>query len=138
MDLWLVVRKRRVLLVCFALGAAALGFGFGVMRGKEYTATGEIEIQPGSASSLKSITSLFDSELSSLDEIMETDVAILQSPSLLVDVARNLNLLNNKDFVAPGSTVAGPGGTKLPLWNGDLNNPYVRNAVAGELKAGLT
>ena len=72
LDLWLVIRKRRVLLVCFALGAAALGFGFGVMRGKEYTATGEIEIQPGSASSLKSITSLFDSELSSLDEIMES------------------------------------------------------------------
>ncbi|HEV2464918.1 MAG TPA: Wzz/FepE/Etk N-terminal domain-containing protein, partial [Acidobacteriaceae bacterium] len=136
MDLWLVIRKRRVLLVCFALGAAALGFGFGVMRGKEYTATGEIEIQPGSASSLKSISAR--SGLSSLDEMMETDVTILQSPSLLVDVARNLNLLNNKDFVAPGSTVAGPGGTKLPLWNGDLNNPYVRNAVAGELKAGLT
>jgi capsular exopolysaccharide synthesis family protein len=138
LDLWLVIRKRRVLLVCFALGAAALGFGFGVMRGKEYTATGEIEIQPGSASSLKSISSLFDSELSSLDEIMETDVAILQSPSLLVDVARNLNLLKNKDFVAPGAMVAGPNGTKLPLWDGDLNSPYVRNAVAGELKAGLT
>ena len=138
LDLWLVIRKRRILLVCFAIGAAALGFAFGVMRGKEYTATGEIEIQPGSASSLKSITSLFDSELSSLDEIMETDVAILQSPSLLVAVAKNLNLLDNKDFVAPGSIIAGPNGTKVPLWHGDLNNPYVRNAVAGELKGGLT
>jgi len=138
LDLWLVIRKRRILLVCFAVGAAALGFAFGVMRGKEYTATGEIQIQPGSASSLKSITSLFDSELSSLDEIMETDVAILESPTLLTDVAKNLNLLTNKDFVAPGSTIAGPNGTKIPLWNGDLNSPWVRNAVAGRLKAGLT
>lgn len=138
LDLWLVIRKRRVLMACFAIGVAALGFAFGVMRGKEYTATGEIEIQPGSASSLKSINSVFDSELSSLDEIMETDVAILQSPSLLTDVAKNLNLLDNKEFVAPGETTPGPNGTKISLWHGDLNNPWVRNEVTNRLKSGLT
>src|SRR6185437_10353711 len=136
LDLWLLIRKRRVLLVCFALGAAVLGYLFGVRRGYEYTATGEIELQLGSGSSLKSGRSR--SKLASLDDLIETDATILQSPTLLVDVARNLKLLDNKDFVAPGSTVAGPNGIRLPLWHGNIDNPWVRHAVVSELKAGLT
>ena len=136
LDLWLLIRKRRVLLVCFALGAAVLGYLFGVRRGNEYTATGEIELQLGSGSSLKSGRSR--SKLASLDDVIETDATILQSPTLLVDIARNLKLLDNKDFVAPGSTVAGPNGIRLPLWHGNIDNPWVRHAVVSELKAGLT
>ena len=136
-DLWLMIRKHRILLLCVTLGSAALGFGYGIHRGKTYTATGEIQIQPGAASGLKSASGMIDGGLSSLDDVMETDVAIIESPSLLIDVAKSLKLQENKDFIAPGSTVSGPNGAKLPLWHGDLNNPYVRHAIVGALKGGL-
>ncbi|HKO11110.1 MAG TPA: Wzz/FepE/Etk N-terminal domain-containing protein, partial [Acidobacteriaceae bacterium] len=136
-DLWLMIRKHRILLLCVTLGSAALGFGYGIHSGKTYTATGEIQIQPGAASGLKSASGMIDGGLSSLDDVMETDVAIIESPSLLIDVAKSLKLQENKDFIAPGSTVTGPNGAKLPLWHGDLNNPYVRHAIVGALKGGL-
>jgi uncharacterized protein involved in exopolysaccharide biosynthesis len=52
-DLWLIVRKRRYLIIGAALGLALLTALAGLYRGKRYTATGEIQIQPGSASELK-------------------------------------------------------------------------------------
>ena len=51
--MWLVIRKRRVLLAVLAIGLAILGVAAGYKRGDRYTATGQIEIQPGSAADLK-------------------------------------------------------------------------------------
>ena len=31
-DLWLMIRKHRILLLCVTLGSAALGFGYGIHR----------------------------------------------------------------------------------------------------------
>jgi len=79
-DLWLVIRKRRILLIGIALGAAVLAVTAGLMRGKEYTASGEVQIQPGSASDLKqSISSVLGSGMSSLDVIIESDIAFCRA-----------------------------------------------------------
>lgn len=127
-DLWLVIRKRRVLLLSLAIGVGLLAAAFGIERGKRYTATGEIQIQPGSASDLKSsLTSALGSGMGSFDDIMESDVRILQSETLLMQVAQTLNLQDNPQFL----------GAKSPLLHGKLDNVYVRNAIVGTLRANL-
>jgi polysaccharide biosynthesis transport protein len=139
-DLWLVVRKRRILLLCLALGLAALAALAGWIRGPRYTATAEVQIQPGSASDLKeSISSMLSSGVSTLDEIMESDGEILQSESLLMDVARTLHLQDDPVFLSGKTTVktAWIGGTTYPLLHGDLNNPWVRIAIVKILRKHL-
>ncbi len=127
-DLWLVIRKRRVLLLSMALGIGLLAAGYGVERGKRYTATGEIQIQPGSASDLKeSLTSALGSGMGSFDDIMESDVRILQSETVLMQVAHTLNLQDNPEFL----------GAKSPLLHGNLDNLYLRNAIVHTLRANL-
>ncbi|HTW48592.1 MAG TPA: polysaccharide biosynthesis tyrosine autokinase [Acidobacteriaceae bacterium] len=139
-DLWLVVRKRRVLLLCMSLGLAGLAAIAGLIRGSRYTATSEVQIQPGSASDLKeSISTMLSSGITSLDEIMESDGEILQSESLLMDVTRTLNLQNNPVFLGGKTTVstAWIGGRTYPLLHGDLNNPWVRLAILKILRKHL-
>ncbi len=127
-DLWLVIRKRRVLLLSMAIGVGLLAAAFGIERGKRYTATGEIQIQPGSASDLKSsLTSALGTSMGSFDDIMESDVRILQSETLLMKVAHTLNLQDDPQFL----------GAKNPLLHGSLDNPYLRNAIVGSLRANL-
>lgn len=131
-ELWLVMRKRRVLLLVMALGLAALAVAAGLYRGNRYTATSEIEIQPGSASELESsITSMLTSGLSTLDQIMESDISIIESDKLLIDTARDLKLQDNPEFLGGKTTIRTSliGGQEIPLLHGDLNNPYVREAI---------
>lgn len=137
-DLWLVIRRHRLLLTCITLAAAVLGVTAGLVRGKRYTATGEIEVQPGSASELKSISSFLGPGMSTLDDVMETDAAILKSPSFLIEVAQTLKLLDNSAFVSRNATTKGPDGKKISLYRGDLNNPWVRDAVIQILSSHLS
>ena len=103
-DLWLVIRKRRVLLLSMALGCALLALAAGLYRGKRYTATGEVQIQPGSASDLKqSISSALLGGGGSLDIVMESDIRILDSDKLLLSVAKKQNLATNPEFYGQGS-----------------------------------
>jgi capsular exopolysaccharide synthesis family protein len=113
-DLWLIVRKRRILLASTAIGAALLAGALGLYRGKMYTATGEIQIQPGSAADLKQSISSVLSGGSQLDVVIESDSRILMSEKLLTTVARTL---------------------KLP---GNLDDPGQRSAVIGNLRGHLT
>lgn len=131
-DMWVVIRKRRVLLLSIAVGLAVLAAAGGMIRGPRYTATGQIQDEPGSAADLKSsITSMLSSGLDSLDDIMESDTNVVQSPTLLMKVARTLKLQDNKDFL--GSTtyirtglIFGP---KVQVLHGDINNPWVQIAI---------
>jgi capsular exopolysaccharide synthesis family protein len=139
-DLWLIVRKRRWLLAGTAIGLALLTFAAGVYRGKKYTATGEMQIQPGSASELKqSIGSVFGTG-NTLDVIIESDSRILTSEKLLTTVAKTLKLQDNPSFVGGQSQVKSElfGGKKVPLLHGNLDDPYVRNAILSNLRGHLT
>jgi len=137
-DLWLIVRKRRLLIAGTALGLALLTLAYGFYRGKMYTATGEIQIQPGSASELKqSIGAVFGSG-STLDVVIESDSRILQSDKLLTTVARTLKLSSNPDFMGPQKAGWLSFGSHPSQLNGNLDDPYVRNAVLGNLRGHLT
>jgi capsular exopolysaccharide synthesis family protein len=139
-DLWLIVRKWRVLLACVALGLAALTAVAGLYRGKMYTATGELQIQPGSAADLKqSITSVLGAG-STLDVVIESDSRILESDKLLLTVAKTLHLQDDPNFVGGYHPIRAFFGDKsLPMLHGDLdNNPYLRTAVLNNLRAHLT
>jgi len=139
-DLWLIVRKRRWLLVGTAVGLALLTFAAGVYRGKKYTATGEMQIQPGSASELKqSIGSVFGTG-NTLDVIIESDSRILTSEKLLTTVAKTLKLQDNPSFLGGQAVVKSDlyGGRKVPLLHGNLDDPYVLNAILSNLRRHLT
>jgi uncharacterized protein involved in exopolysaccharide biosynthesis len=140
-ELWLVIRKRRVFLVSMALGFAMLAALAGVVRGKRYSATGEVQIQPGSASELKqSISAMLTSGMGSLDIIVESDIRILESDKLLTAVAEKLKLQDNLTFLRGAKTIktSAFGGASIPLLHGDMNNYYVRAAILRGLRGNLT
>jgi succinoglycan biosynthesis transport protein ExoP len=132
--MWLVIRKRRILLVVLAIGLAILAGTAGWFRGKRYTATGEIEIQPGSASDLKqSISSVLSSGMSTLDIVIESDIRILESRKLLLETAKTLKLQDNSTFLGGEKYVTVKTGfmqrQKIPLLHGNLDDPYVQEAI---------
>jgi capsular exopolysaccharide synthesis family protein len=120
------------------LGLALLTAAFGLYRGKMYTATGEIQIQPGSAADLKqSITAMYGGT-STLDVIMESDSRILQSDNLLTTVAKVQKLYDNADFLGDKAwkKLRASG---VPLTDATLDSdPYLRNAILNNLRAHLT
>ncbi len=139
-DLWLVVRKRRVLLLTMALGVAALFAAAGMLRGKRYTATGEVQIQPNPASEIKqSISSALGTANGELDVQMESDIRILESDTLLTAVARKLDLTDSPEFFGINNSGKTPllGHRTTPLLHGKLDDPHVRAAVLGTLRGQL-
>ncbi len=139
-DIWLVMRKRRALLAGISLGMALLAAGYGLVRGKQYTASGELEIQPGAASDLKSSLSSALGGPNSLDEIMESDTRILMSDTLLMTVVRTLKLQDNPDFLEGKNKAVNPirGGVAVELLHGDLNDSFVRVKLVRLLRSHLT
>ncbi len=139
-ELWLVIRKRRVFLLGMALGFAVLAAAAGLIRGKRYSATGEVQIQPGSASELKQSISVLTTGMGSLDVIVESDIRILESDKLLAQVAKKLKLQDNAAFLHGAKTIktAEFVGASVPLLHGDLDNVYVRTAILKTLRKNLT
>jgi succinoglycan biosynthesis transport protein ExoP len=137
-DLWLIVRKRRLLIAGTALGLALATMAYGLYRGKMYTATGELQIQPGSASELKqSIGAVFGSG-STLDVVIESDSRILESDKLLTTVARTLKLAGNPSFMGTQKSGFPFFRAQPAAGTANLDDPYVRNAVLGNLRGHLT
>jgi capsular exopolysaccharide synthesis family protein len=138
--MWLIVRKRRFLLIGMALGVALLAVALGYYRGKMYTATGEIQIQPGSAADLKQSISSVLGGGSSLDVVIESDSRILASEKLLLKVAETLKLQDDPRFLGGHSVInLGFFGSKsVPLVHGDLHNAYVRDEIVSNLRSHLT
>lgn len=140
-DLWLIVRKRRILLVVLAVGLGVLAVAAGYVRGERFTAMGQIEIQPGSAADLKqSISSVLNSGVSSLDSVIESDIRILSSDTLLMKVAHVLKLQDDPVFLSGKETIktSGFGGQTIPLLHGNLDDPHVRAAILKIMQKNLT
>ena len=139
-DLWLIVRKRRILLASMAIGLALLAGAFGFYRGKMYTATGEIQIQPGSAADLKQSISSVLSGGSQLDVVIESDSRILMSDKLLTTVARTLKLQDDPRFMGDSAArrIGFIKGEPVTTVHGNLDDPGERSAIVGNLRSHLT
>jgi succinoglycan biosynthesis transport protein ExoP len=139
-DLWLIVRKRRFLIASMAIGLALLAGALGLYRGKKYTATGEIQIQPGSAADLKQSISSVLGGGSQLDVVIESDSRILMSEKLLTTVARTLKLQDDPRFMDNGAArrIDIVKGEPVTTVHGNLDDPEERGAIVGNLRSHLT
>ncbi len=114
----ITLRKRRLVLVV----AVLLGLCFGIYKvltqPQLYDAYARIEVRSGSSSEYKIDAS---QGLSGGDNVnkMASEVAILQSDTLLLTVAREMNLCNNPDFL----------GVKGPVAPRSLEDPEVRQGT---------
>ncbi|HEX3399711.1 MAG TPA: GumC family protein, partial [Acetobacteraceae bacterium] len=91
----LTVRKRKYLIA--AIAALGIGYGFykGTTQPRLYQATGTIEIRTGSSNQFRVNGS---SGYGSASSSLQTQVAIIRSDTVLLTVARDLDLPNNAAF----------------------------------------
>ncbi len=139
-DLWLIVRKRRVLLALIAIGMGLLAASSGYNRGRLYTASGELQIQPGSAAELKEgISAAISGGSSSLDVVIGSDSRILTSDKLLTTVARTLKLQDNEVFLRGHPTLWArlTGAKGSNTLHGNLDDPRMHDSIVGNLRSHL-
>ncbi|MBN9615973.1 MAG: capsular biosynthesis protein [Acidobacteriales bacterium 59-55] len=123
-DAILTLKKRRKILIL----AILLGLGYGIYKAqtqpKLYEAVGRIQVRSGSSNEyrLSAVQALGGTDTASK---MLTEIAILRSDSLMLTVARDMNLANNPDFI----------GKDAP--HGNIDDPAVRQATVHALQSGL-
>jgi capsular exopolysaccharide synthesis family protein len=117
------IRKRLWILLLAAVLGASYGAYKAYTQPKLFTASSTVQVHSGSANAYRLDANYYYDDSSTK---MNTEVAILQSDTLLTTVARDMNLANNPDFW--GST--GP----LHL---SMDDPGVRAGVIGTLRGGL-
>ena len=110
------------------MAAAILGLIYGIYRAmslpKLFESYGRIEVRAGSSNQYR-VTPGYDSADS--NKLM-TEVAILSSDSLMLSVARQMNLNNNADFLE----------VKGPVPHTSLDDPAVRQDTINQLQSGLS
>lgn len=120
----ITLRKRRfVVLACVMAGILA-GFYLSVTQVKLYVAFGRIQVRSGSQNEYKlsSVATGSDPQRKIL-----TEIAILTSDTLLLTVARDLNLQNNPTFLHSRGAVP----------HRELDDPSVRQQTLSTLKTEL-
>ena len=122
-DSLLVLRKRKWLILIAALLGAIYGYYTAAIQPRLYISYGDIEIRSGTASEYR----VNASPLAEDTYDIPTQTAILKSDSLLLTVARDLDLPNNPDFT----------GAKGPQPHVSLDDPIVRqntlNGISGSI-----
>jgi len=92
----LTIRKRKVVILAAAILGLAYGIYQAITQPKLYESSGEIEIRSGSSNEFRVGTTNLGTTNSS---VLPTQVAILKSDTLLLTVAHDLNLANDRDFL---------------------------------------
>ncbi len=124
-DAILTLRKRRWVLVI----AGLLGLIYGVYRAlsqpKLYEAYGRIEVRSGSSNEYR-VSAVTGYGSDTANKLL-TEVTILSSDTLMLSVARQMNLNNNPDFLEE----------KGPIPHTSLDDPATRQDTIERLQAGL-
>src|ERR1700737_801672 len=121
----ITLRKRRWVLIVAVLLGTAYGVYRAVSQPKLYEAYGRIQVRSGSSNEFRvnSVAGL----TSDASSKMLTEVAILQSDSLMLTVARDLDLANNPQFT----------GSKSPSPHVSLDDPDVRQRIIHQLNSNI-
>jgi capsular exopolysaccharide synthesis family protein len=126
-DSLATLRKRKWVLIL----AAALGLALGLYRAytqpKVFDASSTIQVRTGATNQYK-LNADVDFSGDSQDK-MNTEIQILKSQSLMIDVANHLNLANDPGF----NQVSGPMRTHV-----SLDDPLVRQRVVSQLQGKLS
>ena len=101
------------------------GFYKGSVQPRLYEAHGRIEIRSGSANQYRLGSGIGESEGNGR---IPTEVAILQSDTLLFKVAQDLDLADNPDFL----------GLKQRPRQANLEDPAVREGIIGQVRGAIT
>jgi capsular exopolysaccharide synthesis family protein len=124
-EAWVTIRKRKYIILAALVLGVIYGFYQGTVQPRVYVSSGTIEIRSGSSNEFR-----VGGATSTPGETtrLPTQVAILKSDSLMLAVARDLNLPNNQSFV----------GAKEPFPFRNIDDPAVRQATIAALQSDLT
>jgi capsular exopolysaccharide synthesis family protein len=120
-EAWVTLRSRKKLILAVASLGAIYGIYTGQTQPRLFDATGTIEIRSGSSNEYRVGTVSRGGEDSSR---IPTEVIILKSDSLMLDVARDLNLAN----------YGAPPGAKYQ----SVDEPHTRQRVVGALQSEIS
>jgi polysaccharide biosynthesis transport protein len=123
-DALMTIRKRKYVILAFVLLGLIFGFYKGVTQPRLYDAYGNIEIRSGSANQYRVAGGLEAADGNRLF----TEVAILKSDTLLLTVARDLDLPNNQDFLGMQQ--------RPPHMN--IDDPNIRQGTINHLQGIIT
>jgi succinoglycan biosynthesis transport protein ExoP len=131
-DAWLTIRKRKYWIV----GLALLGILYGLYQSSTqprlYQAYGNIEIRSGASNAYR-IGGTGGSSVGQGEEYnagLPTQVAIIKSDTLLLTVARDLDLANNPYFL-------GTQGSRQPQPHRNIDDPNTRQMVLGVMQGDI-
>jgi len=119
------LRKRLWILILALVLGLSYGFYTAITQPRLYKATSTIQVHSGASNQYR-LDQAYDFGDDSQTK-MNTEVFILESDTLLTEVARDLDLANNPDF---------NGGT-APKTHLSLNDPPVHEFVVGALRSNL-
>ncbi len=121
----ITLRKRRwVVISCFLIGLA-YGLYQALNQPKIYQAFGRIQVRSGSSNEYR--VSAVPGYSNDSTSRMQTEVAILQSDSLMLTVAREMNLSNDPVFLQASG----------PVPHSSLDDPKVRQSTVHRLQSNL-
>ncbi len=120
-EAWGTIRNRKKMILAATALGAAYGFYQGTTQPRLYTASGTIEIRAGASNAYR-----VGGGGGMDDTSLPTEVAILQSQSLLLTVARDRNLANDPDFLGPVQHYQ------------NVDDPVVRQRVVGALQGDIS
>ena len=122
-----VVRKRKWIVIACLLAGLLVGIYMSSTQPIRYTAVGRIEVRSSSTASEYSVGAAISGRP---ENHLETEVLIITSDTLLLNVARDMNLANNADFMEYDPAAAAR--------YHDLNDPIVRYAVLGRISSAVS
>jgi capsular exopolysaccharide synthesis family protein len=117
-DSWVTLRKWKYLIAGFTLLGLIYGWYQASIQPVLYDSYGIIEIRNGASNEYKLSGGSGESSSSSLS----TEVTILKSNTLMLAVARDLNLANNAYFLGPSTTYR------------NVDDPWIRQQVISQLQ----
>jgi capsular exopolysaccharide synthesis family protein len=126
-EAWLTIRKRKYIIMVAAILGIAYGFYQAYTQPHIYESHAEIEIRSGSSNEFR----VNNTNLGAINNsVLPSQVVILKSDTILLTVAHDLNLANDRDFM---------GYKTKPAKFVDIDaDPAARNNVLGALQSAIS